>query len=255
MDHAEVRERLDDALLTPGGLRALEADESAAGRQLADHLATCRACAREREALRETAVLLAAAAPDDLHAPPEARERVLAAVASTGVVRRQRARAPSWGRPQLSRLAAAAGIVLLAGGALLAIELGAQRDRNQQQSRELARVTAATDRLLRVPGAVRVTLVRPDGAEAGTLIHDPASHEIVVVAQGLARPAGDGHYGCYLERDGQRIQVGYMRLFGELAYWAGPMADPPDAGRSGDRFVVVADPDQAPALVGVFGSG
>lgn len=256
MDHAEGQQRLQDALLAPGKLDAVAADETPDGLRLSEHLASCAACRRELEALRETSALLALAAPDDLHAPPEARERVLRAVANTGAVR---SRPAPWalGRrwpPVASRLAMAAALGVLVVGAFVGLQLIAQRDQSTQQARELARLTAATDLLLRQQDLVRVTLLGAGGQPAGSLLQDPSEDRIVVVAQGLPAPPAGQRYGCYLERDGRRVEVGWMRLSGDLAYWAGPMAEPSDAGRSGDRFIVVVEDAETPVLEGTFGS-
>jgi Anti-sigma-K factor rskA, C-terminal len=258
VDHAEVRDRLQDALLGPGKLTALEAGASAEGAQLAAHLEACPACRRELDALWETSAALAAAAPDDLHAPPEARERVLRAIHGTGALRGP-------GRPQLlrpssvrglqawpARLAAIAAVVLFAAGGLLAMRLASELDEAAKTTAELSRIVVATEDLLRDPSAVRVALARPDGYEAGSLLASRDQDRIVVLAQDLPEPPSGGSYFCYLERDGRRIPVGYMHLAGDLAYWAGPMAEPADAGSPGDRFLVVREWDGMPALVGSF---
>jgi hypothetical protein len=256
VDHAEAQQRLQDALLAPGKLDTLQADETSDGLRLSEHLASCAACRRELDALRETSALLALAAPDDLHAPPEARERILRAVARTGAVR-GRSSPQGIGRrwPAIApRLATATALGALVVGALLGSQLIAQRDQSSQQARELARLTAATDLLLREPDVVRVTLLGADRRPAGSLLQDPSDDRIVVVAQGLPAPPAGQRYGCYLERDGTRVQVGWMRLSGDLAYWAGPMPEPSDAGLAGDRFIVMPERGETPALEGTFGS-
>jgi hypothetical protein len=255
VDHAEAQQRLQDALLAPGKLDAVGADETPDGLRLSEHLASCAACRRELEALRETSALLALAAPDDLHAPPEARERVLRAVANTGAVRVRSAPPAIWRRwsAVTSRLAMAAALGVLVVAALVGSQLIAQRDQSSQQARELARLTAATDLMLREPDLIRVTLLGADGRPAGSLLQDPSEDRIVVVAQGLPAPPAGERYGCYLERDGERMEVGWMRLSGDLAYWAGPMDEPSDAGRAGDRFIVVPEHSETPVLEGTFG--
>lgn len=262
VDHAEVRERLQDALLGPGKLAALDAEDGADAVALREHLARCGACRAEEDALRQTAALLALAAPDDLRAPEGARERVLEGVAGTGVVRLPTARgtrplaaARRWSaRSPVTALAAAVALLLLGGGVLLGLDLVAQRDRSAQQARELARIAAQTDRLLARPTAVAITLRAADGTPGGTLIHDPAAGEIVVMSSILEEPAG-GPYACYLERGGQRLRVGWMHYANGVAYWAGPMDELADAGRPGDRFVVVVEATEEAVLVGTFGGG
>src|SRR5713101_3486944 len=87
MDHAEVLDRLADAFPGAGKLGSVEADDSVQGQELRHHLETCDECRRELEAWQLTSAALAAATPDDLHAPSEARARVLATVAATGIAR------------------------------------------------------------------------------------------------------------------------------------------------------------------------
>jgi hypothetical protein len=285
MDHAEVRDRLEGALLSPGKLYAIDTDATEAGEELRAHLASCAACRAELGALRETAALLAAAAPDDLVAPAEARERVLQAVRETGVVRARRTdpgriRAGAAGRPseattaassgsrrftlpalrrgrlmpfpRLAEVAVAAAVVLLVG-ALVAVDLIGQRDRSAQQVRELSRITGAADRLLREPGTRDLSLMARDGKPAGTLIYNPRSGELVVVTDALSAPPTGSRYGCYLERGGERTQIGLLRQSGGLTYWTGKMQAPTGAGRSGDRFMVSLDTQEnEPLLVAEF---
>ena len=87
MDHAEVLQRLEAAVASPGHLLALDLDDSAEGVELREHLATCQGCASEREAWRSVEDGLAAAAPDTLTASPAARDRILASVLAAGVAR------------------------------------------------------------------------------------------------------------------------------------------------------------------------
>jgi hypothetical protein len=257
MEHAEVRERLEAAVLAPGKLQALEADATPDGEELRRHLATCVACNREYGALRETAALLAAAVPDELYAPPGAREAVLRAIRETGVRRpapmpaavgadAERASGlralPTMRSVPATRLAwlgLAAAAILLVVGVLATVDLAAQRDRNAQQARELARVTAASDRLLREPDSHTVVLRDRGGNAAGTVVYSAARRELVVVSDALAEPAGDDLYECFLERGTARTQVGYMRYSNGLAYWAGPVDDFASGAASGERFVVV----------------
>jgi hypothetical protein len=87
MDHADVLDRLATAFVEPGKLASLEADTSADGQELLRHLETCETCRMELEAWHLTSMALAAATPDSLRAPADARGRVLANVAAMGVAR------------------------------------------------------------------------------------------------------------------------------------------------------------------------
>ena len=266
MDHAEVRERLETALLSPGKLQSLDAETVESGEELRAHLSACAACRAELEALRNTAAVLAAAAPDSLRAPSGGAERLLEAVRTTGVARSRAvaraARTPAASRRFADRwfggtalaplVASAAALVVVAVG-LLGVQLLQDRDRAAQQARELGRVAALTDQVLRQPDGERVVLVDARGDPAGTLVYSRSSRDLVVVSDALAPPAGGSRYACYLERGGDRTQIGWMRFSQDLAYWGGKMSGPSDAGREGDRFVVVLDtPGGAPALAGEF---
>ena len=87
MDHAEVLDRLEAAFLTPGGLPALHVDGSDEATSLRAHLATCWECAVEHRAWEVAGFAMDANVPETLRAPSGARERTLAAVATTGVAR------------------------------------------------------------------------------------------------------------------------------------------------------------------------
>jgi hypothetical protein len=252
MDHAEVRERLESALLSPGKLNSLESDTSSEGKELREHLASCAACSSELLALRETGAFLAAAAPDDLTPPAGARAALLQAIRETGVARplsraqsqrrgvatadrgRWRARYPGGARPLWLAFAAAAAVVLVAG----AIAFNAQREAGERETRELAAITAATDRVLREPDRQTVVLRDRAGNPAGTVVYSRGSHELVVVSDALAIPAQGEQYDCYVERSGARRNIGWMHFSSGLAYWAGRVESLPDPGGPPANFVV-----------------
>lgn len=263
MDHAEVLDRLEAAFLSPGKLSSIDSDRSPAGVELRTHLDSCDVCAAEYQAWRVAGQAMAAAAPDTLRVPDEARARVLAAVAATGS-RRTAARVadePRVGRrsvvPRVSWLAtaAAAGAVIFLIGAFLGGPLGLAPTATAPATPQAVPVSVAIamDEVLREAGHREITLLGTGGTPGGTLLVDAAGHEIVVVSTALA-PAPEGsQYDCYLERNGARTRVGRMHWDEGLAYWVGSMDEPADAGRSGDRFIVVLDsvPDM-PALTGQF---
>jgi hypothetical protein len=254
MDHAEVREHLESALLSPGKLNRIEEDTTPAGEQLREHLASCAPCRSELRALRETAALLAAAAPDDLQPPAEARGAVLQAIRETGVARPlhataragagrsaagARARSVSAGfagrRWPALALAAVVALLLLVAAA---ISLVGQRDNSEREVRELAAITAATDRVLREPGSERIVLHDQAGKAAGTVVYSRVSHELVVMSDALATPAKGERYDCYVQRSGERRNVGWMHFASGLAYWAGKVESLPDPGDPAAAFVV-----------------
>jgi hypothetical protein len=256
MDHAEVRERLESALLSPTKLQSLDADATPAGEALRAHVATCAACARELRALRETAALLAAAAPDDLVPPPEARDAVLRRIRETGVARAARSGRPevraiptrmsastrlaaAWRRLVAgSPLALAAALVLLVLGTALLGGLAAARDVSDREARELAAVAAATDRLLREPDSKKAVLRDLAGNAAGSVLYSPAMHQLVVISDALARPAEGEQYDCYVAHSGNRRKIGWMHFADGLAYWAGRV-DPLTATSGAEMLFIV----------------
>ncbi|MBA3779396.1 MAG: sigma-70 family RNA polymerase sigma factor [Chloroflexi bacterium] len=274
VDHAEAAERLELALLTPGKLVGLLGGPSdAAAGELGRHVESCPTCQAEVAALERAGVLLAAAAPNDLRAPAGSRERVLGAVRAAGrpghratgdAVRSSREAAGAarfrtdW-RPLVrglgfrTGLAAAAVVLLAALGLGLGLEIAAERGRDAEVARQLATVTGAADRLLREPDTQRVTLTDSSGAAAGTVLYNGREGTLVVVSDDLAVEGSDVHYSCYLERDGERVPIGYMNSGAGLSYWAGAVSGPAGAGRPGDRFVVAESIDAEPVLSGTFG--
>ena len=267
MYHDEVRVHLETAHLSPGKLQSLDAESVESGEALRAHLAACAACRAELEALRNTAAVLAAGAPDSLRAPSGGVERLLEAVRTTGVARSRGATASTrrssvtrhrvadrWSRGRvLAVLAASAAAVVLVAAGLLGVQLVQERDRASQQARELGRIAALTNQVLRQPDGERVVLVDARGNPAGTLVYSRSSRDLVVVSETLAAPVGGSRYACYVERGRERTQIGWMRFSQGLAYWGGKMGGPSDAGREGDRFVVVLDSaGGAPALAGEF---
>lgn len=289
MDHAEVLDRLEATFLEPGGPGALDAEPSEEAAAIREHLRGCPSCAAEQRAWQVAAWAMAENVPETLGAPVDARERILATVAETGVARpvsgpmpfeappvalpsaalwavaapppatqplavpASRAATP---RPTVLVLAAAFAAALFLAGAVLGGPLGlvSQDPSNVAVTdARAAALAAAVDRVLQQPDHMTVSLVDGAGAAGGSVLFDPDSRELVVVSQALEAIPEGIEYGCYLERDGQRTRVGRLKVVGDAAFWMGPMAEPADAGRSGDRFVVVRDDrPEAPVLSGGF---
>jgi hypothetical protein len=272
MDHAEVLDRLESAMVEPGKLRTIDSDESPEGIELRDHLASCESCAGEYRAWWAASRALEAATPDTLRAPAEARARILAAARASGRERpatsvpiesssveaptdapnvipfRPRAvPGPAW-----IALAAAAAVLIFVLGAFLGGPLGLTQA--EPQDDVPAAVAQVADRIIRAPDHRAATLIDPSGQAAGSLLFDPASSELLVLTEALPAPASGGSYDCYLERAGERTQIGRMQDAEGLSYWAGPIDEPSDAGLPGDRFVVALDEnDPRPVLVGDLG--
>ncbi len=79
MDHAEVLERIEEAVGAPGGLARLGADPAPEAVAVREHVASCPPCAAEWRAWSVVSLGLAAAAPDTLEPRPGVRDAVLAA--------------------------------------------------------------------------------------------------------------------------------------------------------------------------------
>ncbi|HSH22055.1 MAG TPA: hypothetical protein VK992_05555 [Candidatus Caenarcaniphilales bacterium] len=254
MDHPEARAWLEEAALQPGGIEALPNPE------LVAHVESCRACAAERDALRATAIALNLA----LGPPLGARERVLANVRELGRDRGRAAdRRPTAGSalvgtparagwlgrltPRLAAALLGVAVLFFAAGALAGAFLG----RDVASSR-LANATAQLAELSGQPGARQVTLHDQTGTPAGIVVHDATARRLAVLTSSLA-PLADGRYFCYLERDGERVAIGPMHFEAGTGFWAGPIDGPDDAGREGDRFLVLVEGSAgAPVLVGQF---
>lgn len=279
MIHAEALDRLEAAFLAPGGWPALEAGATEDAAAIREHLAGCPDCAAEQRAWHVAGWALAENVPDTLRAPAGARERTLAAVADTAVTRpvrvlatppsdpppsatplvvpaSMRAPRPSTPRPAVLALAAAFAAALFLAGAVLGGPLGlVSQDPHDVAvtDTQAAAVASAVDRVLQQPEHVTVPLLDAAGAAGGSVLFDPDSRQLVVLSEALEPVPAGSEYGCYLERDGERTRVGRLKVVDDAAFWMGPMAEPADAGRSGDRFVVIRDDrPEAPVLSGGF---
>ena len=249
MNHAEVRERLADALLSPrdGGLEAAVADASATGVELRAHLAACAPCSRELDALRAIGALLVVAAPDTLSASAAVRERVMTAVGEVDAP----AAAPIPLRPRrrvLPLVAAMAAVVVLVAGLAGGLALVGQRQEADQQVAELRELMAGTQAILADPASVRLDLAGPGGS--GSVLIGPTSGRLVALSSTLpALPAGE-RYECYVERGGVRTWIGWMHWSAGIAYWSGSVSGIALPWRPGDRFLVTKGRDGLPVLVG-----
>ncbi|HLB43957.1 MAG TPA: anti-sigma factor [Candidatus Limnocylindrales bacterium] len=241
MDHAIVRDWIDEAFFAPG---ARDADDEAA-RGARAHLAQCVECAAYDEQTRRVALKL-----DLARGPsPEVRTRVLAAARRTqrpDTARQQAARPAAgqpWWRTALAwRLAAAALVIAVVG--VGAGAWWANASHSDSDADHLTDAVAMMSTLASQPGAVEVVLRDAAGNGSGMAVVSAASHQLAVFATHL--PAAVA-YHCYLERGGQRTWLGRMYVTPGVQFWAGDM----DAGidmQPGDRLVVAADADQPMVL-------
>ena len=263
MEHADVREALEVAAVEPGGLARLAAGDTTEAAVIAGHLAGCADCMDELTRLRRADMLLRPALASS--APPELRARTLAYVRSVGRDRRPVAEAlpvsaptrpaapapaapgpepirspmPAW--TQRSRRAAwpaavAAALVIGLGGGFLAAGSGAPPNPSDAAV-ALTEVSRASSTLLAAPDAARIVLADSTGAVRGSLIVAPTSRRMVAVAVDLPDPGAGREYRCWVEVAGNRTALGTMWLTGDVAWWTGPAALPPNLG-PGARFGV-----------------
>lgn len=230
MDHATVRDWIDEAFFAP---RMRDADDAAA-RGVRTHLAACSDCAGYDEQTRRAALKL-----DLARGPaPEVRARVMGAAARLG---RAREDAPSRGARSRSggglawRFAAAMLVVAIVGAGAGA--WWASSARPDPAMDHLADAVAMMSTLASAPDAHEMVLHDASGIGSGMAVVSPSSHQMAVFATHL--PPGAG-YHCYLERAGKRTWIGQMLVTTDVQFWAGEM-DPEVTMLPGDLLVVAAD--------------
>jgi hypothetical protein len=252
MTHNEARELLEGAALEAGGIDRLIAGDTPEAAALAGHLAACPECTEEFDRLRRSATILRAVIatqpPDDL------KERTLAFVAAVGRPRGAlagagaAAPAPAVAQPleapaptpirlreararrrgPLGWLAATAALVVLSVGATAAVVQSQANTAGRQASLEiagLAKVAQWTTHLNALPGVQHVVLAgrtAPDGRlPVGSIVFSPLTHQVVIVADGIAVPPPGSEYGCWVEIAGVRQRLGKMYVGEDLGYWVG----------------------------------
>lgn len=253
MEHSDAEELLELAAAEPDGFARLAAGDTADAAALASHLAGCPACAAEFERLWRLATTLRDAVRTI--PPADLRDRTLALVATAGRVRTpgpQATPAESAGAlavagagasgrtvagagpaiPSRAAGTAPRGWVLATAASLLIAVVGvagwwsvrSDLEREQVATSKLAQVTEAAVRVGAQPDAEYVALAgAPTGGATarGEIVLSSASHELVVVADGLAEPAAGMEYRCWVEANGLRSAIGRMYLYGGIATWAG----------------------------------
>jgi hypothetical protein len=239
MDHDEVLEQLELAAVEPGGLDRLMAGDTTAAAAIAGHLAGCPSCSTELERLRRSVPLLRdvvrTTPPADLrertlafvreHGAPRGAERaaVSAAVAAPVAL----AATPARSRvarlvPWAAAIAAAVIISVVATTTIVTNSLDAKLAQQQDSIEALEYVTVSTIVITGEPDAERVALeTTGEVGPAGSLIFSPSTTELVVVADGLVEPPAAQEYRCWVEVDGERVNVGKMFFADQLAYWVG----------------------------------
>lgn len=265
MDHAAAHELIEDLLLEPARLAALESSAAPEDAALLRHLAGCAACAADLESWRRLQVAVDAAIPRDadaqaqaeavepLELPPSLRARVLAAAGDTDRRESNRPGSPVAVAPPMSLgrarrgyrvgpwVGLAASLVVLVGAGVVAIDQVARRADAEASALELQEAIAVVDRMLSTEHKVVELRATDGGAAAGTISW--SRHDWVVLSTALPAPPGDREYLCWLETDGRSVPIGHMEFAGPTAYWVASL----DEWQTWEieettRFVVTLEP-------------
>ncbi len=266
MDHAAAHERIEDLLLEPARLAALETSNAPEDAALREHLAGCAACSADLDAWRRLQVAVEGAIPHDadaqaqaqavgpLELPPSLRARVLAAAGDTDRREANRPAQPvAMEGPTVSITRArrgyrlgpwvglAAGFIVLAGAGVIAVDQVGQRAAAEAEAAELREAIAVVDRMLATDHKVVELRASDGGAPAGTISW--SRHDWVVLTKALAAPAAGQEYLCWLETDGRNVPIGHMEFAGSTAYWVASL-DEWQTWEIGPttRFVVTLEP-------------
>jgi hypothetical protein len=251
MDHAAAHERIEDLLLEPARLHALDVSRAPEDVALREHLAGCPTCAGDLEAWGRLQRAMgdalpgdaaaAAAAVEPIEVPPSLRARTLAATRSAdqpgAPIQMDSSRR---GRRLGAWLGLAASFAILAGAGFLAVDQMDRRAAAEAETRELAAVVAVVDRMLATNHKI-VELRTASGQSAGTISW--SRHDWVVLTGALAAPPAGQEYLCWLETDGRSVPIGHMEFAGSTAYWVASL-DEWQTWEMGPttRFVVTLEP-------------
>ena len=231
MDHAAAHEQIEDLILEPARMRALETSTAPDDVALLDHVAGCSACRADLEGWADVRRRLAGALPntaesarsavEPIDLPPSLRTRVITAVRGSaptadldpvtneGGRLRFRGRLGAWA-------ALAASIVVIVGATAITLGQLSQRATAEANARDLAAAIAVVDRMLATEHKV-VELQTASGIPAGTISW--SRHDWVVLTSALVEPARDQEYLCWLETAGRSVLIGRMEFAGATAYW------------------------------------
>jgi hypothetical protein len=268
MDHAAAHERIEDLLLQPVRLAALQTSTDPTDVALREHVAGCQTCRADLETWQRLGFAIAEALPlggdpadagaialaavEPLELPPSMRTSVISAVrdearAATPVLLRRRPDGRSW-RRLAPWTALAAALAVMIGFSAITIDQATQRARVAAEATALADLAATVQDVLAVDHKI-VPLQRPDGSTAGSISW--SRHDWVVLTSALVEPPAGQRYLCWLEDGSKSVAVGSMEFAGPTAYWAAALDDwqtweiGPET-----RFVVTLEAAGAPARTG-----
>jgi hypothetical protein len=261
MDHAAAHEQIEDLLVEPARMAALEASTSARDVALREHVAGCTVCRADLEAWQRLQAHLstalpgnadaAAAAVEPIELPPSLRARVLGSIRQPDQARspiniaraRSRRRVSIW-------VGLAASIVVLTGTGIITIDQVVRRAAAEAEAKALSGALAAVDRILEVPNHKVVALTTASGSPAGSISW--SRHDWVVLTAALVEPPSDQRYLCWLESDGRSVPVGKMDFAGDTAYWVASVDEWATWSIGPNtRFVVTLEPKDATERTGL----
>ena len=152
------------------------------------HLRRCQQCASEVRGMSETATRLAFAAA--ALAPPQLRDRVLAAVARTRQLpprvddHRSSARPRALPRPRLAWAVAAASLAVAVVLAIALVQVNRQLEQSRRHAAQVAARQAAVSRVIDAPDARAITRPTSAGGTA-TVFYSLTRHSMLVTTSGL----------------------------------------------------------------------
>jgi Anti-sigma-K factor rskA len=239
MDHGSAHERIEDLLLEPARLDALDASQAPEDVALREHVAGCPACRADLEGwVRLHAALAdalpgtaseAAAAVESIEPPTSLRTRVLASVRSASTesslapiaMAGERRRWAALRAPRTAWLGLAAALVVVVAGAGVLVNQAGRLSDAQEEAGGLAKAVAAVDRVLADPDHRVVALTDANGAAGGSISW--TRHDLIVLSTALAAPKPGEVYRCWLNNDGKGWAIGKMYFAGDTAYWVGSL--------------------------------
>jgi Anti-sigma-K factor rskA len=241
MDHGSAHERIEDLLLDPARLAALDSSPEPEDKALRDHVAGCPACRADLDGwtrlqgavsdalpeLPEAAI----AAVEPMEPPPSLRTRVIAAVrpveAPLAPVSRLDAAANGLAAllavPRRAWLGTALMMAIILVGAGVILDQAARISLERAHAESLGEAVAAVDRVLAEPKHRVVALNAPDGTASGSISW--SRHDWVVLTSALSEPRPDQRYKCWLEDGSRSVAVGVMEFADGTAYWVATVDD------------------------------
>ena len=249
MDHAAAHERIEELLLRPSELAALQVSGDPADVALRDHVAGCPACRDDLESWQRLRVAIADALPDEANAgqaavepidmPSSLRTSVIASIRGTASERVASNEPASLAAPHAGSLpgpagvasrwrrlapwtALAAAIAVMLGFGSITIDQATQRAHAAADAAALTKLAVTVQDVLAAEHVI-VPLQRADGSNAGSISW--SRHDWVVLTSALPTPPDGQRYLCWLEDGGKSVAVGSMEFAGSTAYWAAALDD------------------------------